>query len=331
GKLDEAIACYKKAIELNPTNAVVHHRLGFALQKHGKLDEAIAEYREAIDLKPDYDVTHHNLGFTRHKQGKLVEAIACYKKAIELNSKDAIFHTTLGIALQKQGKLDEAIACFKKAIELDPTYVIAHDWLGFLLQKQGKLDEAIAQYREVIRLKPDHAIAHYRLGVVLKELGKFDDAVLAYSKLIELEPNHARRLNELAWLLATAPDLRHPDPARAVALATRAVKLAPKDADYWNTLGVAQYRARDWKEAIAALQKYREFRANDGEWSNPFFLAMAHWRLGNKSDARKWYDRGVEWMDKNQPENKELRRFRSGAAELLRVAVELGPPPREKK
>jgi hypothetical protein len=36
-------------------------------------------------------------------------------------------------------------------------------------------------------------------------------------------------------------------------------------------------------------------------------------------------------MDKNQPENKELRRFRAEAAELLRVAVEAGPPPRETK
>ena len=35
--------------------------------------------------------------------------------------------------------------------------------------------------------------------------------------------------------------------------------------------------------------------------------------------ARKWYDQAVEWMDKNQPTNKELRRFRSEAAELLGV------------
>jgi uncharacterized protein HemY len=55
--------------------------------------------------------------------------------------------------------------------------------------------------------------------------------------------------------LATSPDSKFRDPKRAVELAKKAVKLAPKEGNYWNTLGVAQYRASDWKEAIAALEK----------------------------------------------------------------------------
>ena len=33
----------------------------------------------------------------------------------------------------------------------------------------------------------------------------------------------------------------------------------------------------------------------------------------------QWYDRAVAWMDKNQPKNEELRRFRAEVAELLGV------------
>ena len=40
-----------------------------------------------------------------------------------------------------------------------------------------------------------------------------------------------------------------------------------------------------------------------------FFLAMAHWQLGEKGKAREWYNRAVQWMDKSQPSNEELRRF----------------------
>ena len=50
-----------------------------------------------------------------------------------------------------------------------------------------------------------------------------------------------------------------------------------------------------------------------------FFLAMAHERLGHKDEARTWYDRAAAWMDKNQPKNEELRRFRTEAAELLGI------------
>ena len=50
-----------------------------------------------------------------------------------------------------------------------------------------------------------------------------------------------------------------------------------------------------------------------------FLLAMAHSQLGHKEEARKWYDQAVQWMDKNQPKNEDLRRFRAEAAELLGI------------
>ena len=37
----------------------------------------------------------------------------------------------------------------------------------------------------------------------------------------------------------------------------------------------------------------------------------------HKEEARKWYDRAVEWMEKNQPADEELKRFRAEAEELL--------------
>ena len=45
---------------------------------------------------------------------------------------------------------------------------------------------------------------------------------------------------------------------------------------------------------------------------------MAHWQLGHKPEARKWYDRAVQWMKKRKPNDEELRHFRTEAAELLR-------------
>ena len=59
------------------------------------------------------------------------------------------------------------------------------------------------------------------------------------------------------------------------------------------------------------------------EW---FPMAMAHWQMGNKEAARKWYDQAVAWTDKNQEALKKSRfewgtlsRFRAEAAELLEI------------
>jgi len=48
-----------------------------------------------------------------------------------------------------------------------------------------------------------------------------------------------------------------------------------------------------------------------------FFLAEVHWRLNHKELARRWYDKAVEWMNKNQPDDQELRRNGDEAAQLL--------------
>jgi uncharacterized protein HemY len=119
-------------------------------------------------------------------------------------------------------------------------------------------------------------------------------------------------------LLATSADAKLRDPKRAVELAKNAIKLAPKEGNFWNTLGVAHYRAGDWKAALDALTNSMELRKG-GDSSDWFFLAMAHWQLGHKEEACKWHEKAAQWMDKHQPKNEELRRFRAEAETLLKI------------
>jgi hypothetical protein len=89
----------------------------------------------------------------------------------------------------------------------------------------------------------------------------------------------------------------------------------------WQVLGWAHYRAGDWKASIEALEKSCALQVNPkgGDASRWFFLAMAHWQLGDKDKARMWFDQAAEWTDKKQPKNEELRRFRAEAAELMGI------------
>src|SRR5262249_48237601 len=130
--------------------------------------------------------------------------------------------------------------------------------------------------------------------------------------------------NNKAWRLATHPGAKSRDPRRAVDLAQRAVELAPKQGLYWNTLGVAHYRAGNYQESIAALEQSRQLQAGELAAFDSFFLAMAHWQHGHKDEAQNWRAKAVEWVQKNQealkknPEHDdELRRFRAEAEELL--------------
>jgi serine/threonine protein kinase/WD40 repeat protein/tetratricopeptide (TPR) repeat protein len=148
----------------------------------------------------------------------------------------------------------------------------------------------------------------------------WDTALWLYSLAIELDPKNAAAHNGLAWLRATCPDARYLDPAQAVRLAEKAVALAPQDGNIWNTLGVAHYRSGAWPAAIGALGQSMKLRqgGNSYDW---FFLAMAHWKRGDKESAQAWYARAVVWMTRQAAQNQELLRFRTEAADLLGVFV----------
>jgi tetratricopeptide (TPR) repeat protein/serine/threonine protein kinase len=328
GKLVEAIARFRKAIELDPNDVSAHQDLGGAiynllnkqgkLGEPGKLDEAVVELRRALELNPDLPDTHFNLANCLSGQGKLAEAVAEYRQASRLKPDDIHARSNLGATLRRQGKLDEAAVEYRKVIELDPKAAFAHNALGLILRAQGKLDEATAEFRRTVECVPKDPAAHNNLGTALADQGRYEEAEAAFREAIRINPSVAIGPNRSAWRLANAPDPKRRNGRQAVEFAKLAVEAAPTNGKYWNTLGAAQYRAGNWKEAIAALERSMELRKG-GDSSDWFFLAMAHWKLGEKEEARTWFDRAVQWMDKNQPKNDELGRFRAEAAQLLGI------------
>jgi len=163
-----------------PDHAQALDNLGTTLVDQQKTDEAIACYRRALELQPDYAIAHNNLGVAFKVQGKLEAAAACCRRALELNPDYAEAHNNLGNALKDQGNLDEAVPWFCRALELKPDFAEAHSNLGNTFKDQGRVDEAIACYRRALALKPGlvkaHnslvATLHYRHGVTLAELAQ---------------------------------------------------------------------------------------------------------------------------------------------------------------
>jgi tetratricopeptide (TPR) repeat protein len=224
-----------------------------------------------------------------------------------------------GTVYGKLGQWDKAVHDFSRAIELDPKDAALRNNRALAYRELGRQwDKALADFSKAIELDPKDAAGSYNRGNAYKELRQWDKAIADYSRAIELNPKEPQGPNDLAWMLATHADPKVRDPRRAVELARKAVALAPKVATYWNTLGTAHYRAGDWKAALDALNKSMELGNGGTSW-DWFFVAMAHWQLGHKEEARPMYERAVNWMNANQPQNDELRRFRTEAAKLLGV------------
>jgi serine/threonine protein kinase/Tfp pilus assembly protein PilF len=250
----------------------------------------------------------------------------------------------LGELLVDQGKLLEAQKLFEQTLEKqrgvlgetnDETILTLAN-LADTLRGRGQLKEARKLAEQATQLHrrvlgPEHPqalVAQTFLANVLRDQGEFSEAVKLYERTLMHQrpilgsktPETQRLLNEFAWLLATASDLKFRDPPRAVALAKEAVENAPSFGDKWKTLGVAYYRVGDWKSATAAFEKSESLAAGRFTGVSGFFQAMAHWQLGEKEKARDWYTSAVAWMQKHNAADPELIRFRAEAANLLRIA-----------
>jgi Flp pilus assembly protein TadD len=143
-------------------------------------------------------------------------------------------------------------------------------------------------------------------------------------------PQGAGRFNDASWEVVRQAGAKEADYRLALHRAEVAYRLVPQKVSYLTTLGVAQYRAGRYPEAVDTLaQAERLVPLAHHEGSLPVvltFLAMAHWQLGKKEEARQWYDKAMQWLQENKQllekhvsRQEELGRFRAEAEELLGI------------
>src|SRR5262249_33310816 len=145
-------------------------------------------------------------------------------------------------------------------------------------------------------------------------------------------PDNLRDQNMLAWNLVHFPQPWARDPARALELARRATEKEPQNGYYWQTRGLAHYRAGDAQAAVAALEKSMQLRKG-GDAFGWLALALAHHRLGDTAEARRCYGQAARWMEKHKPADTNLlNQFKAEAESVLGLAdrpppAGAGPPP----
>lgn len=225
GRLTEAEACYRQALQLSPGNPDLNGRLGLLNHQKGDHDEAARRFEQALKTDPKNPMLHGQLGIVERARKRYPASAACFRKALTLqpgvpeihydlalslgkaeHPKEAENHfrktlrlrpgfpkadNGLGDALLRQGRAEEAETSFRQAIALDPRHAIAHSNLGAALNIQERYADALPSLEEALRLQPDLPEAHYNLGICLQALKRLDDASASYVHAIQLRPDFA--------------------------------------------------------------------------------------------------------------------------------------------
>lgn len=124
-----------------------------------RLDEAIACYEKALDHSPDDPILWRRKGFALIRAGRYTEAADCFDRALALDPADATAWQRKGYALACMGRKEDAVACLDAALTRDPGHILAWQSRGWLLGTLCRYDEAVTCFEAVIRLDPGRGSA----------------------------------------------------------------------------------------------------------------------------------------------------------------------------
>jgi serine/threonine protein kinase/tetratricopeptide (TPR) repeat protein len=284
-----------------------------------RTEQLVAEFPENRSYRTDLASCRDSLAAFLRSQSDRVGTVGQYRAALDLWKR--------------------LVADFPDDLHSRENLAADHKHVALLQTEAGQWAEAKAHWQEAVKAQeelaarfPQELVHQLKVAEALTEMGRqlwqhgepraatdsFRRALELWTRLArDAKPSEAASTaNALAWFLATCPDPQLRNATQAVEWAKKAVGPGPQVAPFWNTLGVAQYRAGDPKAAVAALQKSMQLRGG-GDATDWFFLAMACWKLNDPEQARSWYQKAVRWMDQYQVKDEELRGFRAEAAALL--------------
>jgi tetratricopeptide (TPR) repeat protein len=142
------------------------------------------------------------------------------------------------------------------AVALCPAKVLGQDRQtlfkqGMTAKVSGDFDTAIADFTQVIQIDPKADPVYYQRASAYAGKGAYDKAVLDLTQAIQINPKNLGAYNDLAWILATAPQDNLRDGKKAVEYANQACQLSGwKIRATLDTLAAAYAEAGDFENAI---------------------------------------------------------------------------------
>ncbi|MEL7035971.1 MAG: tetratricopeptide repeat protein [Cyanobacteria bacterium J06592_8] len=225
------------------------------LKREGQLDEAIALYHQAIEINPNFSWAYHNLGEAFVKQGKIEKASACYLESLKINPNSAWLCYCLGEILAKQGDLEAAVEYLQKAIEIKPYFYKFYQALGAKLILQDNFDEAITNYNNAAKLNPEKAYLNHSIIIEYAQIAMTRSNWLAAIKLwtIDLEfQGENAPANTYAQLSFAYRKIRALDTAEAIT--SRGIVKYPNNITLDSELAEIAIAKKKHPEAIVRLQ-----------------------------------------------------------------------------
>lgn len=184
-----------------------HYELGTAYRDANMLTEAIAEFKKAMDLDPDFVAAHVSLGEVYLETEQLDDAENAANAALKIDANAQSAHQLLEDIKQARPTPSQPTPTKSTSTALVDVSDVKQDLdRGLVFLSNRQYNQAAATFKRVIKVDPSLVEAHYGLAQAYLEIGAFDDAKAATDEALRRNPNH-RQAREFLQIIKFARNL----------------------------------------------------------------------------------------------------------------------------
>lgn len=164
----------------------------------GEYEKAIKEYERAIEIEPTDAIIYNNIGDSYLKLGKPEEAIKAYEKAAEVYSNDSLYNNATAVCKKILRITRENPGVFWRLSELYAHQGLTNDAITNLVQyaemvqKAGNLDGVLEAYQKIVELSPRNIDIRGKLADLYATQGKTSDAERELKAIAAFYQEHGR-------------------------------------------------------------------------------------------------------------------------------------------
>lgn len=257
GKLSQAIAAYKEAIQADPRNASNYVTLAKLQVYTNQYAEAVINAENALLLNSNNAMALSIRGWALGLQGNYLDGESAINKAITIDPNSAFHYAVLAHVLALEwsagtGTLnvqDKAIEASRVAMSMNPNLVESRWSRGLVLEFTQNYEEAVQEFEAAIALNPYVADLHLELGINYRSLDQGEKAIEQFTLANTYNPT-----DPWPYLYMSRTYAYYGEYAKAIQSAESAVKNAPTDPYMIATLGTMHYYNEQYAQAIDYLR-----------------------------------------------------------------------------
>jgi tetratricopeptide (TPR) repeat protein len=188
GRLPEAEASARKAVELDPGEFAGQETLGFVLLKRKDLDGALEHYGAALRIDPTRIEPYVGLGYAQALRKEFKFAEDMLEKALKIDKDDVDANLKMGIVAYQKKDYRRAARHIQVVLRQDPQNLIAQRYMGYVLLNEGKAKEALDVLKKAsIAAETEDAMTIRMMGRALFELGNKEEALTAFQRAVAVD------------------------------------------------------------------------------------------------------------------------------------------------